>query len=267
MIHGMWGGERCWENYSNFFENKGFNCITPTLRYHDIDPGETPDQRLGTTSLLDYAQDLEGEIRKLDEVPILMGHSMGGLLAQILASRGLARALVLLTPASPRGIIALRFSVLRSFLSIFTKWGFWRRPMRQTFREAAYSMLNLLDAEEQKRTYDNFVYESGRAACEIGFWFMYKKGASNVDKSKVGCPILVVAGTEDRITPASIVRRIADKYRPNSTYHEFSNHAHWVLGEPGWKDIAEYVLGWLEMVLGDIKQSPSVKDTDTFNWR
>jgi pimeloyl-ACP methyl ester carboxylesterase len=73
---------------------------------------------LGTTSLLDYAADLEKQIRELEEVPILMGHSMGGLLAQIFGSRGLARALVLLTPASPAGILALKPSVIQSFSSI-----------------------------------------------------------------------------------------------------------------------------------------------------
>jgi len=83
-----------------------------------MNPKAKPDDRLGTTSLLDYAEDIENEIRKLDAKPIIMGHSMGGLLAQILGSRGLARALVLLTPAAPAGIRSLTPSVMRSFLRI-----------------------------------------------------------------------------------------------------------------------------------------------------
>lgn len=137
MIHGMWGGGWCWENYKEFFEGKGYHCITPTLRFHDVDPKEFPDPRLGTASLLDYAEDLEREINKLSTLPILMGHSMGGLLAQILGSRGLAKALVLLTPASPAGIMALKPSVIRSFWSGLTKYGFWRKPFCQTFGELA----------------------------------------------------------------------------------------------------------------------------------
>jgi len=78
MIHGMWGGPWCWENYKRFFEEKGYRCITPTLRYHDVDPKDPPPPELGTTGLLDYAEDLEKEIRALDEPPIIMGHSMGG---------------------------------------------------------------------------------------------------------------------------------------------------------------------------------------------
>lgn len=251
MIHGMWGGAWYWENYAEYFEKKGYHCIRPTLRFHDMEPNKVPNPQLGTTSLLDYAEDLEKEIRKLDTTPILMGHSMGGLLTQILGSRGLAKVLVLLTPASPHGIMALTPSVIRSFWSALTKWGFWRKPHRQTFNEAVYSMLHLLPGEEQKETFDKFVYESGLAACEIGFWLFDSKRASKVDESKVTCPVLVVAGTEDRITPASVVRKVAQKYKAVSTYKEFANHAHWVIMEPGWEEIAEYILDWLDEVLSE----------------
>jgi pimeloyl-ACP methyl ester carboxylesterase len=133
MIHGMWGGPRDFDNFKGRFEAEGFRCGTPTLRYHDMDPRGEPDPRVGTTSLLDYAADLETEIRALGAKPILFGHSMGGLLAQMLGARGLAKALVLVTPASPAGIIAITPSVIRSFWSVQTRWGFWRKPMRQTF--------------------------------------------------------------------------------------------------------------------------------------
>ena len=245
MIHGMWGGSWYWENYRQVFEAEGYRCVATTLPYHDMDPRGVPDPRLGTSSLLDYTEALEREIGQLGEQPIIMGHSMGGLLAQILGARGLAKSLVLLTPASPSGILALTPSVIKSFWSVQTSWGFWRKPMRQTFGEAAYSMLQLLPEKEQKKTYDAFVYESGRAAFEIGYWLIDPRGASKVDESKVTCPVLVVAGARDRITPASVVRKVARKYRAVSTYKEFENHAHWVVAEPRWQEVAEYAGGWL----------------------
>lgn len=73
MIHGMWGGGWYWENFKKFFEGEGYHCITPTLRFHDVDPKEPSNLGLGTTSLLDYAGDLEKEINKLETVPILTG--------------------------------------------------------------------------------------------------------------------------------------------------------------------------------------------------
>jgi alpha-beta hydrolase superfamily lysophospholipase len=75
------------------------------------------------------------------------------------------------------------------------------------------------------------------------------KKANKVDDSKVTCPVLVIAGAEDRITPASVVRKVAKKYKSVSTYKEFENHAHWVLGEPGWQEVAGYVKDWLDQVL------------------
>jgi pimeloyl-ACP methyl ester carboxylesterase len=247
MIHGMWGGPWYWENYRNLYEREGYRCVTSTLLYHDMDPQGSPDPRLGNTSLLDYAEALEQQLKQFDTKPILIGHSMGGLLAQILSARGLAKAVVLLTSASPSGIMAITPSVIRSFWSVQTKWGFWSKPMRQTLNEAIYSMLHLLPARQQKETYDRFVYESGRAAFEIGYWLLDSKGASRVDASSVTCPMLVVAGAEDRITPAPVVRRIAKKYEAvSATYKEFANHAHWVVAEPGWQEVAEYVLGWLK---------------------
>lgn len=249
MIHGMWGGPWYWENYRNVFESAGYRCVAITLPYHDMDPHDVPNPGLGKASLLDYAESIEREIKQLGEKPILMGHSMGGLLAQILGSRGLAKALILLTPASPAGILALTPSVVRSFWGVQTKWGFWSKPMRQTFKEAVYSMLHLLPLDEQEEAYEKFVYESGRAAFEIGYWILDSTGASRVDESKVTIPVLVIAGAEDRITPASVVRKVAKKYKAVSTYKEFDNHAHWVLAEPGWQEIAKYAADWLEQVL------------------
>ncbi len=248
MIHGMWNGGWCWENYRRFFTDRGYDCLTPTLRFHDVDPKAPPHPELGTTSLLDYAADLEDEVRKLDHQPIIMGHSMGGLLALILASRELASALVLLTPAPPRGIMVLRPSVVRGVWSCLTTWGFWRKPCRQTYGEAVYSTMNLLPPEEQKEAYDKLVYDSGRAASEIGFWFLDRSRASEVDAAKVTCPVLVIGGGQDHLMPASVVRKTARKYKAVATYREYAGHAHKIITEPGWQKVAEDIDDWLKKV-------------------
>lgn len=245
LIHGMWGGPWCWTNYRTVLEQRGYRCITAALPYHDVDPRSPPDPRLGVTGLLDYAAALESELRRLPARPIVIGHSMGGLLAQILAARGLAKAIVLLTPAAPAGIFAVAPSVIHSFWSIQTTWAFWRRPVRPTFAEAVFSMLHLLPTAEQRRIYDRLVHDSGRAVFEIGYWFFDASGASRVDASKVTCPVLVVAAAQDRITPAWAVRQVARKYAALSTCRTFDRHAHWVLGEPGWEEVAGQVAEWL----------------------
>lgn len=252
MIHGMWCGPWYWEKFKNHFTAKGYRCLTPTLRYHDIDPAETPDPELGTTSLLDYAADLEDDIKNLDEKPILIGHSMGGLLAMILATRNLARATVALTPAAPAGINAITPSVIKSFFSIQSKWAFWKKPMRQTYNEAVYSILNLFPPAEQKEAYNNFVYDSGLAAFQIGYPYLDSQKASRVEETLVSCPLLIIGGKEDRITPASVIRKVAKKFDKRADYKEFADHAHWIIAEPGWEEVAGYVSTWLEQKISDM---------------
>jgi pimeloyl-ACP methyl ester carboxylesterase len=250
MIHGMWGAAWHWDNYRRVFEAQGYRCVAPDLPYHDVDPRAAPDPRLGTTSLLDYADFLEAQVRRLDAPPIILGHSMGGLLAQMLGARGLAKALVLLTPASPAGIVAISPGVMRAFWSIQTTWGFWRKPSRQTFAEAEWSILHQFPAEERRALYDRMVYDSGRVAVEIGYWLFDGRGASRVDERQVTCPVLVVGGGQDRIVPAGVVRQVARKYQAVATYKEFEEQAHMVLNQPGWEGVAACVGDWLKQAAG-----------------
>jgi non-heme chloroperoxidase len=247
MIHGMWGGGWYWDKFQGYFEDKGYRCLMPYLRHHNIGPDDPPPSGLGTTSLLDYAEDLELEIKKLDEKPIIMGHSMGGLLAQILAGRDLAKAAVLITPAPPAGIFAIRWSVLKSFHEVLLRWGFWKNPHKISYEKAVYAMMEKLPTEERQYIYNRCVWESGRAATEIGFWFAGVRGAQ-VDSSKLTCPLLVISGAEDKITPAKVVKKVAERYKPLYTYMEFGGHAHWIIREPGWERVAAYIDKWLEVV-------------------
>jgi pimeloyl-ACP methyl ester carboxylesterase len=209
-------------------------------------PDDAPDPLLGTTGLLDYADDLEKELLMFDAPPIIMGHSMGGLLAQILASRGLAEAAVLLTPAPPAGIMSMKPSAVKCFSDALMTWGFWKRPFRFSFDRTDYACMSLLPEEIKKEVYSRMVFESGRAAFEAGLWFLDRRGASKVNSDEVKCPILVLSGAKDRMIPSSVVKKVADKYHAVSTFKKFEGHAHWIIGEPGWEDIAEYVNRWLE---------------------
>ena len=245
MIHGAWGGAWCWDSYRPFFEERGYHCLVPVLRYHDVAPQQQPNPSLGQTSIQDYASDLEQVIRSLPAPPILMGHSMGGLLAQILAARGLAKAAVLLAPAPPADIRAFHPSMLRGFGSTLMTWRFWRKPVRQTLAEAVYSELQGLPLEERAAVYARFVHESGRVLLEAGLPFLDQTGATRVDERQVTCPLLVVIGAEDRAVLPRVARRIASKYGATASFREFPGHAHMVITEPGWEEIASYIAGWL----------------------
>ena len=98
MLHCMWGGAWIWDRYAPFLEQRGWRCLRPVLRHHDVDPAAPPDPRLGSVSLLDYAADMESSVRGLGEPPVLLGHSMGGLLAIVLAARFPVGRLCLVAP-------------------------------------------------------------------------------------------------------------------------------------------------------------------------
>ncbi len=244
MIHGLWAGPWVWDRFVPFFSGRGYRCVAPTLRHHDAPPARPPAQ-LGRVSLLDYAADLEAELDAMTGPPILMGHSMGGMLAQMLAARRPARALVLLSPMPPQGINVLSPASLRMFRTTLVRWGFWRRPTRPAFPAAAASMLGELPAGERRAVYDRLVHESGRAACETGFWFLDPHRAKYVDTAQIRVPVLVVAGSRDLLHPPAMMRWVAGRYAPRSTYKEFAGSGHWLTGEPGWSGIAGYVAGWL----------------------
>ena len=170
FIHGMWGTPGVWRNWRPAFEARGWSTQAPALRHHD--PAWTErspsDPGVAVVSLLDYLADLEAYIGGLcpspADKPVLVGHSMGGLLALMLA----ARAAVLLTPAPPAGVFALRLSNLRAFLRIETRWAWWRKPHCATRDEALWHTFNTTDPAEGAREYEAFVPDSGRALLEIG---------------------------------------------------------------------------------------------------
>ena len=120
-------------------------------------------------------------------------------------------------------------------------------------------MLHLLPVDERRKTYKKFVYESGKAVFEIGFWPFDPKRASRVDASKVSCPVLLISGARDRATPYSVNLKIANKYKTVSTCKVFPKNAHWVLGEPGWEKIATHVSDWMDRVLGVSSPAPITK--------
>jgi pimeloyl-ACP methyl ester carboxylesterase len=245
MIHGMWGGAWHWEEWEKFFKAKGFRCLIPPLRHHNVDPKSKPPKGLGCMGLHDYAKDLEEEIKNTNEKPILIGHSMGGLLALMLSGRNLARAAVMITPAPPAGINALTPSVLKSFAGPMLKLKWLGFPHRLSFKASVYAMLHLLSKDEQKYIYERMVYESGRAAREIGFWWADWRMASKVNPDTVDIPLLIISASEDRITPAKVIKKVADKYAHVANYLPYSDHAHFIIRETGWEKLAEDIFQWI----------------------
>ncbi|TGK05070.1 alpha/beta hydrolase [Leptospira semungkisensis] len=244
LIHGMWSRAGTLDSLEEALIKAGHEVLTPTLPYHSLDLESPPE--LGKYRLIDYVSFLKKEIQaKGWNKPTLIGHSMGGWLAQALAAEGYASRIVLFAPAAPKGIFPLGFSPLYTLLEVAFHWKFWAKPFRPTIRGANFGLFNRLPKEKWSEYYKLLNYESGRALFELAFWFFDPFSGNKVDENKVNCPVLILAGKDDRIIPNRVTKAIARKYE-NSEYVVFPNHAHWLLDEPGKEKIFETMFEWLK---------------------
>lgn len=236
FVHGMWGGAWMWQPYMEFFAARGWRCHALDLRGHH---GSRPVPDIGRVSIHDYVADARAVAEALGR-PVVVGHSMGGLLAQKLAELLGPPAVVAITPAAPRGILALSTLELARAALRHLPEILGRRPLMPAFAEIEALELNRLPPAQRRAVYDRLVPESGRMTFDIAVTGL------RVDARRVRGPMLVVAGSDDRITPAPMVRRVARRY--GATLRECPGFAHMLLMEPGWERIAGDIADWLESV-------------------
>jgi pimeloyl-ACP methyl ester carboxylesterase len=246
MIHGAFCGAWAFEKFRRPFEAEGFRVTAPTLRHHD---GREPPGALGRTSLSDYADDLLAVIAKLGEPPILIGHSLGGLLAQILATRTAVVAAVLISPSPPWGTAPTTLHEIMSAQALLLNGDYWQRILRPSYVIAAEHSLDRLSRDERTQVYTRFVPESGRATFEVMHWMLDFARGSYVSARSVTCPLLCLTGSDDRISPVSTSKQIARRYEGRAVFEELSGHSHWPIGEPGWQNVAERIIVWLERTM------------------
>jgi pimeloyl-ACP methyl ester carboxylesterase len=247
MIHGAFCGGWVFDAWRALFEARGYRVHAPTLRFHDC--GRKPPQELGTVSMRDYARDLETAAADFSGPPVVIGHSMGGLLAQMLAARMPVKAAVLLAPSAPWGVLPSTPFEIVSAQALYFAGEFWHMPLKPKQWIAAANALDRLSQDEREAVFKHFVPESGRATFEIMHWPLDLNRATQIDPREVTCPILCVAGSRDRVNPPATVRRVAQRYKGRVVYEELRDHSHWLIGEPGWEKIAGRTLDWLEEVL------------------
>ncbi|MDO8838851.1 MAG: alpha/beta hydrolase [Parvibaculum sp.] len=250
LIHGMWSRPQVWQGFREFLEARGYRVLTPALRHHDREPGDAPHPELGQTSLADYVADLAAEIATLGHKPLAVGHSMGGTLAQMLAARGLVEAAVALAPAQCAGTFNFDLRSIWIFRREFARYGFWQKPQLPAFDAMRFGVLNGLPGDEQERLYATLVPESGRAAFEIGWWFLDRQRTTWINPADVACPMLFLTGDRDKLTPLWLARRTAAIYDGKARFEELGGHAHWLISEPGWEAVAERCADYFEREAG-----------------
>lgn len=247
MIHGAFCGAWSFASWRARFEARGFAVHAPALRHH----GSYDDAAgsLAGVSLRDYAADLSALIGGLESPPFLIGHSLGGLLAQMLAATHDVRALVLLAPLAPWGVFPSTPSEALAMQALFLEGAFWKKTLPPRPAIAATHAFDCVPERERKGLVAQLVPESGLALFESMCWMFDSQKTSHVDPRAITCPVLCVAGGRDRIVSRATVRRLARRYHGRARYELLPDHGHWLPGEPGWERIAAGSLAWLNQVL------------------
>jgi pimeloyl-ACP methyl ester carboxylesterase len=258
LIHGACAGGWCFDGFIRELQQRGWTCHAPNLRYHG-GPNAKPDAKLSETSLADYTHDMGYFIERLGTQPLVIGHSMGGLIAQQLAEKGLARGLVLLSSCAPWGVLPATNAERELARNLMTVGPLWTQTLQPALEAAKQDSLASLDDAAQRAVFEKLGPESGRALFELFFWMFDDMRASAVEAARVRCPVLVVAGSDDKVVSAATGRKIAQLYGRLGMFHEVRGRGHMLPVEPGAAELAGMCADWMADVLGELPGLESVK--------
>ena len=237
MIHGAFCGGWTFERFREPFEAAGHACLTPDLR------GGARSGKTAGLSMADYATDVAALISASPTPPVLIGHSLGGLVAQMAATKAKVAGLILLAPSAPWGIQGGSMEEAVSAVSLFALGPFWSQAVAPDYALAKMYSLDRLPREERKAVFDRMTPESGRALWETLNWWLDPFLTTLVSADKNRAPVLAIAGGKDVIHPPATVRQTAA--RLSGEVVVFPEMSHWLPGEPGYQDVAASCLDWM----------------------
>jgi pimeloyl-ACP methyl ester carboxylesterase len=244
FVHGAFCGGWAFDSFREPFEAAGFETHAPNLPHHER--GADLEQ-LAQSGLKEYAHAIAHYVRGLRAPPVLVGHSLGGLVVQLAAIHTKIAGLVLLAPSAPWGVPPTTLDEHSHQFGLTLLGDYWRRPIPPDYRVARSTTLDRLSRDDARHAFARFVPESGRAIREAVQWWSDHSMASQAPVYKITAPVLGLAGGKDRVNPPSTVRRVIARFPDGQAhFHEFAEMSHWLVGEPEAADVAKLTLQWFE---------------------
>ncbi|WP_428665024.1 alpha/beta hydrolase [Runella sp.] len=249
FITGAFVSNSSWDDWKTYFESKGYKTFAPAWPFkngtakelRERQPNDTDLAGLRLSELVDHYADF---VKKLPEKPILIGHSLGGLVTQILVNRDLAAAGIAIHPVPPLGVIPYEFSFLKAGWKALGYFTSTKKTYLMSLSDWQYAFTNEMSLEDQKSSYEKYTIPESKLVARDGL-----SSAAKVDFNKPHAPLLITSGSIDNILPASLNLRNFKRYNtPGSVtdYKEFKGRNHYVLGQPTWKEDADYILDWIK---------------------
>jgi pimeloyl-ACP methyl ester carboxylesterase len=239
-----------WDEWRKYFEERGYKTYAPAWPFKDASAAELrsrhPDKQLASLTfkqLVDYHADFAA---KLSEKPILIGHSTGGLIAQLLHQRGLGAACVAYHSVPPKGVLTMKWSFIKGVTPAFGPFKSKNKTYLMTFKQWQYNFTNGMPLEVQREAYENNTTPESRRVA---------RGAigkhAKIRFKEPHAPLLFVSGDQDHIMPASLNRKNFKKYKDKNSrieYKDFPGRNHFAMAQPNWREDADYILEWIRRV-------------------
>jgi non-heme chloroperoxidase len=250
FIHGLWIHARSWQPWSDFFKQQGYDSLNPgwpgdsaTVAECRANPQPIADR--GVTEVADsYAKVIES----LPEPPVVIGHSFGGLIAQVILGRGTAAAAIAIDPAPMKGVWQLPFSALKASFPVLGNPFNFKKAVSLTFNQFRYGFANAIPEKEAKELYERWtipaparpLFQSATASLAGS---ETKVNTANATRG----PLLITGGEKDHIAPPIFGKASLKKYNPSvvSEFKLFEGRGHSLIVDHGWREVAEYSLAWL----------------------
>jgi pimeloyl-ACP methyl ester carboxylesterase len=252
LIHGLWMTARSWERWIERYTGRGYQVLAPAYPglEGEVEALRADPSPIAAVTVPETVAHLEGIVRAFDVPPILIGHSFGGALVQILLDHGFGAAGVAIDSVPTEGVRTLPLSQIKASFPILNNPANRHRAAGFTLEQFRYAFANTLSEEESARVYERYYVPAPGGWVWGGVLANFTPGrqATWVDYGNDDrAPLLFIAGGEDHIMPAAVNKANAGKYRTSkalTAYKEFPGRSHYILGQPGWEEVADYALDW-----------------------
>ncbi len=252
FVHGLWLLPSSWDRWATVFEKSGYTALTPGWPDdpHTIEEANAKPEVFAHKTIGKVADHFDEIIRALKTKPAIIGHSFGGLLAQILAGRGLASATVAIDPAPFRGVLPLPISALKSAWPVLRNPANRNRAVPLTFDQFRFGFANAVSEEEAEELYKTFaVPASGAplfqaATANLNPWTEAKVDTENPERG----PLLIISGQKDNTVPWAIANASFERQQRNSGVTEIveiPNRGHALTVDSGWQEVADTALRFI----------------------
>jgi non-heme chloroperoxidase len=250
FIHGLWMHASSWQQWMDFFNNQGYKTINPGWPGDSLTVAEcrANSQSIANRGVEEIVESYAKIIRNLPEPPIVIGHSFGGLIAQILLSRGLASACIAIDPAPLKGVWQLPFTAIKAAFPVIGNPFNLSKAKSLTYEQFRYGFANAVSEKEAKELYELWTIPAPcrplfQAATASFSGIQTKVNTQNTTRG----PLLITGGEKDNQAPAIIGKASVKKYNKKviTDFKLFEERGHSLIVDSGWKEIAEYSLNWL----------------------